>query len=334
MKTLPVSRFTSSARSGDSITCAISWRTYSPMHLRRTLFSLLFALMNVFAGATAEAASARVLIIVGPSTHPPGTHEVAASGRLLKHCVEHMEELPGVKADIVYEWPLDKTLRDAATTVILLGDTFPAMRLPDAQRNLAQLGEMMSRGCGMVCVHYSTGLRAEDVAEDGEHPLLHWTGGYFATKCKHHQSVAKIFPAATIAPAAPAHPVSRGWREFTVNEEPYYNNFFGRDGNRLMPGVTALATSMLPPEAPKREVVAWSIERRDGGRGFGIVMPHFYRNWKDEDLRRFILNGVVWTAKLEVPTRGVKTTLPDLETFAPESIEPKPRPTKANAATK
>lgn len=300
------------------------------MNFHRSLFTVTFGISSVLLGTLCGASSARVLIIVGPSTHPPGTHEVAASGRLLKHCVEHMTNVPGVQAEIVYGWPAE-TQRETASTVILLGDTFPAMRLPDAKRNLAQLAEMMARGCGMVCSHFSTGLRAEDVAEDGEHPLLHWTGGYFATRGKHHQSVAKIFPAATISPVAPAHPVSQGWREFTVNEEPYYNNYFGRDGNRLMPGVTALAISMLPPEAPRREIVAWSIERRDGGRGFGIVMPHFYRNWKNEDLRRFILNGVVWTAKLEVPAGGVKTTLPDLETFAPESVEPKPRPAKKAA---
>jgi type 1 glutamine amidotransferase len=296
------------------------------MNILRLIFACLLGFVSALAVSSAPAA--RVLIIVGPSTHPPGTHEVAASGRLLKSSVEHMENVPNVQADIVYEWPADQELRDAASTVILLGDTFPAMRLPDSKRNLAQLAEMMARGCGMVCTHYSTGLRAEDVAEDGEHPLLHWTGGYFATRGKHHQSVAKIFPAATISPAAPEHPVSQGWREFILNEEPYYNNYFGPDGNRLMPGVTALATSMLPPESPRREIVAWSIERRDGGRGFGIVMPHFYRNWKNEDLRRFVLNGIVWTAKLGVPTEGVKTTLPDLETFSPESVEPKPRPAK------
>jgi type 1 glutamine amidotransferase len=312
-------------RAKRAIVCMLN-STFHPMNFPRAILAITFG----FAGAPAvfSAPAARVLIIVGPSTHAPGTHEVAASGRLLKHCVEHMTNVPGVQAEIVYEWPMNQALRDSATTVILLGDTFPAMRLPDAKRNLAHLAEMMARGCGMVCSHYSTGLRAEDVSADGEHPLLHWTGGYFATRGKHHQSVAKIFPAATISPAAPAHPVSRGWREFTVNEEPYYNNYFGPDGNRLMPGVTALATSMLPPEAPQREIVAWSIERRDGGRGFGIVMPHFYRNWKNEDLRRFILNGVVWTAKLEVPAGGVKTTLPDLETFAPESVEPRPRAPK------
>jgi hypothetical protein len=58
-------------------------------------------------------------------------------------------------------------------------------------------------------------------------------------------------------------------------------------------------------------------------------MPHFYKNWAIDDLRRFILNGIVWTAKLEVPTGGVQTTLPDLATFEPKSVEPlppKPKP--------
>ena len=303
------------------------------MKILRVLIAFSLGLASLVAATAARGAETRVLIIVGPTSHPPGTHEVAASGRLLQYCVEHMTDIPGVKAEVVYEWP-DQALRDAASTVILLGDTFPAMRLPDTQRNLRQLGEMMERGGGIVCIHFSTGLRGEDVAANGEHPLLHWMGGYFSTRGRHHQSVAKVFPAATISPAAPAHPVSRGWREFTVNDEPYYNNYFGPDGNQLMPGVTALATSLLPPEAPKREIVAWCIERPDTGRGFGIVMPHFYRNWAVEDLRRFILNGVVWTAKLPVPAGGVKTVLPDLTTFAPESVDPIPRPAKAKAATK
>jgi hypothetical protein len=229
-----------------------------------------------------------------------------------------------VKADVVTEWPKDQALLDAVSTVVFTGDTFPLGRMPEAPANLASLGAMMKRGCGIVCVHYATGLRAEDVADDGAHPLLGWLGGYFATKCKHHQSIAKIYAAATITPAAAGHSVSRGWKEFTLNDEPYINNFFGGEGNALLPGVTVLATSMLPPESPKSERVAWCVERADGGRGFGIVMPHFYRNWKNEDLRRFILNGIVWTAKLDVPADGVKTAAPDLASFAPASVEPLP----------
>lgn len=297
--------------------------------MNRIICTVLLAL--VFCGLSPAAPRARVLIVVGPSKHPPGSHEAAAGGRLMKYCLEHMTNLPGVQANVVYEWPRDKAVRKAASTVVFIGDTFPPNRFPNPKQNLAELAAMMKRGCGIVCVHYATGLLGKDVAKDGEHPLLHWMGGYFANRsCPHHQSIARIYPAARITPAAPKHPISRGWKAFTLRDEPYINNYFGKDGNKLAPNVTALATSMLPPKAPKRETVAWCVDRRDGGRGFGIVMPHFYKNWSQGNLRCFILNGIVWTAKLEVPTEGVKTTLPNLATFKPKAVDYVPRSRKPN----
>ncbi len=296
-------------------------------NLGRWTLILALPLCGVLAGGAAAdsaAAETRVLIVVGPSTHPPGTHEVAAGGRLLKYCLENMANVPGVQAEVVYEWPSDPAVLEGVATVVFIGDIFPPMRLPDSQAILARLDAMMRRGCGIVCVHYATGLRAQDVGENGEHPLLGWMGGYFATGCKHHKSVARMFSQATITPAAPEHPISRGWREFTFDDEPYIQNYFGPDGNQLAPGVTAVATSLLPPEAPQREIVAWCVQRLDGGRGLGVVMPHYLRNWKLDDLRRLILNGIVWTAKMEVPAEGVQTSLPELATFEPAAVEPQP----------
>lgn len=279
-------------------------------------FVLVFALFASFI----QANETRILIVVGPSNHPPGTHEVAAGGRLLKHCLEQMENLPGVKAEVVEGWP-DKALRDAANTVVFSGDFFPPNRLPNAAQNLADLEAMMQRGCGIVCVHYANGVHGDDVTPDGDHPLLRWTGGYFANRsCKHHESFAKIFPAATITPADSQHVIMSGVKEFTLHDEPYYNNYFGR-GNRMAANVTPLATSLLPPDNPRPETVAWCIERPDKGRGFGIVMPHFYKNWRNEDLRRFILNGIVWTAKLDVPPGGITTLPPEQASFAPDSLK-------------
>jgi type 1 glutamine amidotransferase len=230
-----------------------------------------------------------------------------------------LENINGVTVDIVYEWP-KRDILETARTIVFIGDTFPPQRMPDRARNLKDLGDMMSRGIGIACVHYATGLRAEDVEPDGAHPLLGWMGGYFATGgTPHHKSVARVFQSVTVSPAAPEHPVSRGWQAFTVDDEPYYNNYLPAAN------VKVFATAMLPPEAPKREAVTWGAERTDGGRGFGIVMPHFYKNWANDDLRRFILNGIVWTAKLEVPAGGVQTPAPDLARFGAESVEPKPR---------
>lgn len=301
--------------------------------MHRTVIFCMAALLLLTGSQTLCAQRpSQVLIVVGPSKHPPGSHEVAAGARLMKHCLQSMENVASVQAEVVEGWP-DRARRDAAASVVFIGDTFPPNRLPNAEQNLAELDEMMSRGVGIVCVHYATGLLGEDVQPDGAHPLLRWMGGYFANRsCPHHQSIAKIFPAATITPAAAEHPVCRGWKEFTLHDEPYINNYFGQEGNRLAANVTALATSMLPPESPKPETLAWCIERPDSGRGFGIVMPHFYKNWSNDDLRRFILNGIVWTAKLEVPAGGVQTAAPDLQAFEPEAVDFLPPPPRTSSS--
>ncbi|MFP6764494.1 MAG: ThuA domain-containing protein [Planctomycetaceae bacterium] len=285
-------------------------------------FTLLLLAVDSVLPVQSARASRQILIIVGPSHHAAGTHEVAAGARLMQHCLTH-SGVQGLNAVVVDGWPQSETDLDTADTVVFIGDAFPPNRLPDGERILAKLGSMMNRGCGIVCVHYATGLHARDVPQDGGHPLLKWLGGYSAFQCPHHNTLARIFPAAKISPAAPLHPVSRGWKAFTVHDEPYINNYFGPNGNRPAPGVTALATSMLPPEKPKQEVVAWCIQREDGGRGFGIVMPHFFRSWKDNNLRTCVLNGITWTAHTEIPEAGVQSKLPELSHFQPEAVEPR-----------
>jgi type 1 glutamine amidotransferase len=291
--------------------------SHSPPITRRAALAGTAAALIGSAAPAAES-QARVLIVVGPSSHPPGTHEVAAGGRLLKHCLEAIGRL---KAEVVTAWPADGDTAFAdVASVVFIGDLFPPEVMPNRDTVMRHLGAMTKRGCGIVCVHYATGLEAKHVSPDGDHPLLHWTGGYFATRCKHHQSVARVFQKATIEPAKADHPVLRGWQPFTLHDEPYINNYFGKGGPAA--NVTALATAMLPPEKPNRETVAWAAERPDGGRGVGVVMPHFYRNWQLNDLRVLILNAIVWTAKQDVPKGGVRVKLPDLTTFQPAAVEP------------
>ena len=206
------------------------------------------------------------------------------------------------------------------TTIVFTGDRFPPEEMDDSERVMEDVTTLMESGCGIVCVHYATGLGANHVAEDGAHPLLGWMGGYFATRCPHHQSIARVWTA-HIEPGDVEHPVLNGWQPFTLTDEPYINNYFGKEG--MEDNVTPLATSLLPPDAPKRECVAWAVNREDGGRGVGIVMPHFYRNWRVDDLRMLVMNAVVWTAGREIPEDGVQTPEPALEEFDPEAVEPK-----------
>jgi len=282
----------------------------------------LTAALAAWSGSLFAAEPMRVLILVGPSTHPPGTHEVAAGGRLIEYCLEHMENVSGMEAEVIDKWPEDRMSLQKVASVVFTGDRFPPAEMPDRERIMGDLTAMMDHGCGLVCYHYATGLGATHVTPEGDHPLLRWMGGYFATRTPHHQSIARIFDAATIEPAKGDHPALRGWKAFTLRDEPYIKNYFGKDGPAK--NVTILASSMLPPESPAREAVAWAVSRPDGGRGVGVVMPHFYKNWQNEELRRLILNSIVWSAKLEVPAEGVKTKLPELATFKPAAVEPPP----------
>lgn len=53
--------------------------------------------------------------------------------------------------------------------------------------------------------------------------------------------------------------------------------------------------------------MAWAAERDDGGRGFGFTGAHFHRNWGNDDFRKLVLNAILWTAKAEVPAKGVQS---------------------------
>src|SRR5439155_84872 len=63
-------------------------------------------------------------------------------------------------------------------------------------------------------------------------------------------------------------------------------------------------------KAGKPQHVAWAYVRPDGGRGFGFTGFHNYSNLTNDSFRTLLLNAVAWTAKLEVPSGGIRTTPP------------------------
>ena len=152
-----------------------------------------------------QAAVKRVAIVVGPSTHPPGTHEVLAGGRVVKHLLENADGIGPVSVELFTEWPTEASALEEVDVLVFLGDMFPGETLGDSERVKADIGRLMDRGCGMVCLHFATGLRTQHLPAEGEHPLLEWMGGYFASRAEKHQSVARVVTA-TLSPEATSTP--------------------------------------------------------------------------------------------------------------------------------
>src|SRR5205814_7037706 len=83
----------------------------------------------------------------------------------------------------------------------------------------------------------------------------------------------------------------------------------------------------------RAEVLAWAYQRPRGGRSFAITTPHSHEDWADEGLRRLVVNGILWTAKVEIPKGGAKVAL-DPADLKKNLDDKRPKPGAAPAAAK
>jgi type 1 glutamine amidotransferase len=204
-------------------------------------------------------------------------------------------------------WPKDpKALEDANTIVVISdgrdGDKYSdALHLQSKER-VAEVDRLMKRGCGLVLIHFSN-FAPEQFADD----VLRWVGGYFKWETdgkKQWYSAIKTIEA-EVTPLAAEHPVLRGIKPFRMKEEFYYNLRFAPAENGMTP---LLGVNDLKGRAENGNVVAWAMQRpadAGNGRGFATTCGHFYDNWKNDAFRKTVLNGIVWSAGVEVPREGV-----------------------------
>ena len=108
----------------------------------------------------------------------------------------------------------------------------------------------------------------------------------------------------TVAVADPKHPIATGIKDFTIRDEFYYQL-------KLPKGRHDVKPVLLADIDGAKEMVAWSWERPDGGRSFGFSGLHFHANWKREEYRRLVTQGVLWTAKQPIPEGGLAVELPE-----------------------
>ncbi len=254
-------------------------------------------------------AAKKIVLVAGPITgHGKYTHEYEKSVILLKHL---LDTSPNLKGKLVVEthfkgWPTDEKTLDDAHTIVMISD--------GGDRNLTDhplyvgerfqtLERQMQRGCGLVQFHWTT-FNPSRVHDQ----ITEWVGGYFDYETgpganKWYSAISHWDASVTIG--KPDHPVARGVKPFAVKEEFYFNLRF-RDGDERVQPIW----QTKPPGQQKDNTVAWAVQRKDGGRGFGTTGGHYFLNWWDESFRRTILNAIVWTAGVEeVPEGGVQSTL-------------------------
>ncbi len=247
----------------------------------------------LFCAVAAIAAPRKIVLISGPQSHATRTHEYDASCILLAKFLKqnHVED-PVV---ITGGWPKDESVFEGARAVVLYMDGWKGHPLLQGDR-LDKIGALVRKGVGLACLHYAVELPKDE----GGQKLIEWVGGFYDRPYSQNP-----INDAALKQASPRHPISRGWKDFDLRDEWYYQIRFRPDD----PRVTPILTAMLPPGQPQKQVLAWATERADGGRGFGFTGLHFHKNWDVPEFRRLLVNAILWTAKLNVPKDGATCDL-------------------------
>jgi Trehalose utilisation len=275
--------------------------------------------------ALARAPARKLVMLAGRPSHGPMEHEFAAGLLLLKKCLANV---PGLEIEHHRNgWPDSDKAFEGASGIFVYADGGAGHPLLQGN-HLSTIGELMSRGVGLLCAHY-----AVEVPKDrGGKEFQDWIGGYY----EHLWSCNPMWsPNFT---DLPKHEITRGVKPFTIRDEWYFNMRFRPDMEGITPILSAKPSDAVrdgPYVYPKgpyphiqqakghSETMMWAVERPDGGRGIGFTGGHFHKNWKDDNFRKVVLNAAVWICKLNVLPDGVASsvTAADLK----QNLDPKGR---------
>ena len=250
------------------------------------------------------------LLLLGqsPDGHPWSTHEYMAGIRILAQCLQPVKNLQTIIVKADEPWNEGPELLDGADgAVVFLSEG--AKWLQQNRSRLEAFKRLAQRGGGLVVIHWGMGCReAKDIDE-----FVKLFGGCHGGPDRRYKIVS-----VETEIVQPNHPVTRGISSFEVKEEFYYTLKFPKSAEAIVPLI------QVPIEG-KSHTVSWAWKRDDGGRSFGFSGGHYHANWRLEEYRRLITQGILWTLKISVPKAGLPLKFSEIDLTLPR---PKPKKEK------
>ncbi len=269
--------------------------------MTRTLCCLLAACGFALTPAFAENPKTKIVLIGKERDHPFMTHEYMADCKLLAKC---LEQTPGVEAVVSNGWPKEPAVLKDVKAIVLY--TANGGNVLFGQPHTKDVEELLKTGVGLTAIHWSTGANGDDIGE----LYLRTLGGWFNSK------FSRLAVKTTkLRQADPKHPVSNGWKEYDLKDE-YYLQL------RFLAEIKPVMTVNIDD---KDYTVGWVYERprSNNGRSFGFVCGHFHANFGEKPFRQAIVNGILWTAHLDVPAAGAPCEITAKDMELPPDTRPK-----------
>ncbi|MDR1962918.1 MAG: ThuA domain-containing protein [Planctomycetaceae bacterium] len=324
------------------------------MPLYKIFLPLLLLLFVVEGFGSESGQPVRILFIAGQPSHGYGIHEFYAGSVLLANALEQFVSekplnhdgtvLPKIKTTVHRNAKAgDLFAFDDADVIIVFcdgGGNYPLRGQEDRLEKLRKAGK------GFIFLHYALcGSQENNVQKPPVLPsdaqfILKATGGVYEIFHSVNPSYTAVFE------SLPKHPITRGVRPFSIDDEWYFHMRFLNDLSTeqildgTIPNLHAILVTVPPDETKQRqdgahsgnpvvrkrlgqpEIVAWAFQRDDGGRGFGFTGGDRHWNFAHPDFRKLLFNAILWTAKIEVPESGISTPSPNFEELQKNLDEP------------
>ncbi len=257
-----------------------------------------------------------IVIVAGSQSHGYGEHEFNAGGEIL---ARDLNASGLVRATLYRDgWPVSGIDEDAAAIVLYMDGESGH----EVNEHLDEVDALTGKGVGLVALHYA--VHATEPI--GEAYFKRWLGGYYHSETSTNPHWRGNFTADS------DHPAFNGVADFSAQDEFYFNILFTPQARPILVAtppdaarrhvphprrMLGLFGGTVPEEVAankgREETIAWGLERPDGGRGFGFTGGHYHWNWGNDDYRKFVLNALLWSARVDVPDRGVTPIPLDLE---------------------
>ena len=275
--------------------------------LQLLLVSLLF-----LTGYSPAQTKTKIVLVAGKDSHGHGDHEFRAGCNLFK---KKLDEVMGDKLDVVVveeDWPDNDKVFEGAAAIVIYSDGLGRHPLVKGKNRYEFIDKLTAKGVGIAFMHFACDVPP---GKQGDF-FKKWVGGHYETRysTNPHWVCHSILNK--------EHPVCNGVGKFSLMDEWYFNIRFDEANKHKfvlkgIPDKEARSGKSTHPRGPykhivenegREEILFWTLEREDGGRGFGFTGGHNHENWQNDDLRKLILNGILWIAKVEIPKNGIVTS--------------------------